>query len=664
MSASRDVTADGHVVRMQHEDIAWLRIALTSSSTTTTTTNLFPRELSLELGYVLFFLAMGFRITTWNVNGIRNPFSYEPWRGNRTFEAMFDILEADIVVFQETKIQRKDLRDDMVLVPGWDCYFSLPRVKKGYSGVVIYTRNATCAPIRAEEGLTGVLCPPNSSVSFRDLPEDQQIGGYPTIEQLSQLEIDAANLDSEGRCVILEFPAFVLLGLYCPANRDESRDSFRQNFLDIMDARVRNLVAMGKKVFVTGDLNISAREFDAAHAAESIRKGTLSEDEFISSYPRRLFNQLLSGGRVLGERDEAREKPVLHDICRSFHPDRKGMYTCWEQRINARPGNYGSRIDYVLCSLDMQDWFCGSNIQEGLMGSDHCPVYAILKDSVSCEEGQVHIRDIMNPAGIFVGGERRQEYDSKFILPTSGRLIPEFDKRRSIKDMFSRTATKVPSKASVFPNATQTASTQPNASATGAASSDSPSAKGIVRKRSQRNDPIPAVKRSKSIPAPTQTSLGGQKTLQGFFKPKPPISTTPKSPSTQFPDNSMQTSGNPSIVPLESPTVLSSQLEPLPNIRMPQGPSTNPTDAASKERETIIDPIVSKEDWGKLFTKKPTPRCEGHEEACISLQAKKPGINCGRSFWICSRPLGPSGQKEKGTEWRCSTFIWASDWNP
>lgn len=44
---------------------------------------------------------------------------------------MFDILEADIVVFQETKIQRKDLSDDMVLVPGWDCHFSLPRHKKG-----------------------------------------------------------------------------------------------------------------------------------------------------------------------------------------------------------------------------------------------------------------------------------------------------------------------------------------------------------------------------------------------------------------------------------------------------------------------------------------------------------------------------------------------------
>jgi AP endonuclease-2 len=44
---------------------------------------------------------------------------------------MFDILEADIVVMQETKIQRKDLHDEMVLVPGWDVFFSLPKHKKG-----------------------------------------------------------------------------------------------------------------------------------------------------------------------------------------------------------------------------------------------------------------------------------------------------------------------------------------------------------------------------------------------------------------------------------------------------------------------------------------------------------------------------------------------------
>lgn len=71
------------------------------------------------------------RITTWNVNGIRNPFGYQPWRATRSFSTMFDILEADIVIMQELKIQRKDLGDDMVLVNGWDCFFSLPKHKKG-----------------------------------------------------------------------------------------------------------------------------------------------------------------------------------------------------------------------------------------------------------------------------------------------------------------------------------------------------------------------------------------------------------------------------------------------------------------------------------------------------------------------------------------------------
>lgn len=70
------------------------------------------------------------------VNGIRNPFQYQPWQSKKTFEGMFEILDADIVIFQETKIQRKDLRDDMVLVPGWDCYWSLPRHKKGKDGAL------------------------------------------------------------------------------------------------------------------------------------------------------------------------------------------------------------------------------------------------------------------------------------------------------------------------------------------------------------------------------------------------------------------------------------------------------------------------------------------------------------------------------------------------
>lgn len=76
----------------------------------------------------------------------------------------------------------------------------------------------------------------------------------------------------------------------------------------------------------------------------------------------------------------------------------------------------------------------------------------------------------------------------------------------------------------------------------------------------------------------------------------------------------------------------------------------------------INDPVESKESWSKLFAKPVAPRCEGHDEPCINLLTKKPGINLGRSFWMCSRPLGPSGAKERNTQWRCQTFIWSSDW--
>lgn len=94
---------------------------------------------------VIFHLWLpGRSLTAFTVNGIRNPFQYQPWRDKRQFEAMFEILEADIIIFQETKIQRKDLRDDMVLVPGWDCFWSLPRHKKGARVLQTRTTEMRC----------------------------------------------------------------------------------------------------------------------------------------------------------------------------------------------------------------------------------------------------------------------------------------------------------------------------------------------------------------------------------------------------------------------------------------------------------------------------------------------------------------------------------------
>ncbi|KAK8102895.1 hypothetical protein PG984_016041 [Apiospora sp. TS-2023a] len=614
---------------------------------------------------------MGVRITSWNVNGIRNPFGYQPWRENRTFEYMFGILQADIVVMQETKIQRKDLQDDMVLVPGWDVFFSLPKHKKGYSGVVIYTRNSVCAPIRAEEGITGVLCPPNSTTKFGELSEDQQIGGYPRPGQLSGI-VDEATLDCEGRCVILEFPAFVLIGTYSPATRDESRTEFRAGYHEALDVRIRNLVAMGKRVILTGDLNIVRSGADTAGLAEQLRKEDMSMQDFFSAPSRRFFNHLVFEGEVHGERDEGREEPVLWDLGRLFHPTREGMYTCWETKKNHRPGNFGSRIDYVLCSDNMKSWVEDANIQEGLMGSDHCPVFATLSDVVQVDGKDVHLKDLLNPKGMFQDGQRLREWTAKDLLPLSAKLIPEFDRRRSIKDMFSKKPASTP-KPSETPS-TRESSTQGTAisepllspvrekstlqssqpdSSNPPASPAKRLAGGLKRTPSTASASSKPQKKAKTASGKEAVMGKGQSSLMGFFKPKA-TGTTDQSPgsgdnSVNPPgmDGSTDTSSEPAATNTQATSNGATQIDQ--DMQPPASPAK------------FIDPIESKESWSKLLGKRVVPKCE-HGLDCISLVTKKPGVNCGRSFYICPRPVGPSGQKEKNTEWRCGTFIWSSDW--
>ncbi|KAH6855264.1 Endonuclease/exonuclease/phosphatase [Chaetomium sp. MPI-CAGE-AT-0009] len=610
---------------------------------------------------------MPLRITTWNVNGIRNPFGYQPWREKRTFQAMFDTLEADIVVMQETKIQRKDLRDDMVLVPGWDVYFSLPKHKKGYSGVAIYTRSSKCCPIRAEEGITGALCPPNSSTKFRDLPVDQQIGGYPTPEQLSD-SVDEPTLDSEGRCVIVEFPAFVLIGVYSPATRDETRVEFRQAYIDAIDVRIRNLVAMGKQVFLCGDLNIIRSEQDTAGLAERLRKEGMTLDDFFSTPSRRFFNHIVFGGHVIGERDEGREEPVLWDLCREFHPTRAGMYTCWETRKNARPGNFGSRIDYVLCSSGIKDWFIDSNIQEGLLGSDHCPVYATIDDTVNVGGTKVCIEDVMNPVGMFKDGKRQREWSPKDLLPASAKLIPEFDRRRNIRDMFSKKpspSTKVdskptttsphgtpraadaaldegnindPRKESVVPMSQSSSQPAEMAKVTDATSTN-------ITSTAPQKPPLPKRQAESSI-SPTRPQKKGkavlsrensakstpgfaQSSLKGFFKPKTPTPDT--TPTTE--DDS--TIGTPTT-PNKGSTERTSKQRHGPSEPSSTPATENDTQNTVKESPKpksfspgkVFDPIEAKESWSKLLGKRVLPRCE-HGDECQTLVTKKPGVNCG-----------------------------------
>ena len=334
-----------------------------------------------------------------------------------------------------------------------------------------------------------------------------------------------------------------------------------------------------------------------------------------------------------------------------------------------------------------------------------------MKNRISIDGKQTDVQDVMNPPGMFVEGKRRREYSRKDLLPLSGKLIPEFDRRRNIGDMFarkpslSRPQTTVTSSTGLdgalsvgkepganFNNSMPAASattTQVSESATKSAiSSPSPTRKRSMADLST-NKPLKRAK-SGSVAAKTPPLVAkGQQSLKGFFKSRiiPAAATASILINPQAtPLSSENTTSSHALLPAadlaeKSSTTgfdlqtgaATSMVDTLPS-NMPDTSQMDGSDAVDVSPLTnyagiraddnlVHDPIESKESWTKLFTKPAAPRCEGHNEPCISLLTKKSGMNCGRSFWMCPRPIGPSGAKEKNTQWRCQTFIWCSDWN-
>ena len=291
-----------------------------------------------------------------------------------------------------------------------------------------------------------------------------------------------------------------------------------------------------------------------------------------------------------------------------------------------------------------------------------------------------HILDIVNPPGTFKNGKRQREYSSQNVLPTSARRLAEFDirKRQNIKDMFTRkksTLGTVPQSQSDHVNDAAAARKTCETSTSGAScTSVEDNIPGPV---TGKRPPPPlslTAKRSKTKANsnPSAASASGQKTLKGFFKLQSASGAAaleqPENVSLPNPASHHLAGTTPSSAPTASDSTTARHTFEAKECQLGSQVSQTrefPVNSSSNQPDSdmLANRIANREDWNKLFTKKRVPRCDGHEEPCISLTTKKAGVNCGRAFWICSRPLGPSGEKEKSSEWRCPTFIWASDWN-
>ena len=249
------------------------------------------------------------KILSWNVNGLRATHKSGHWG---------DVFEhnPDILCLQETKSSPDQLPPEVLCIPGYHSYFSSSVVKKGYSGVGIYTKEE---PHKVEYGI--------------GIPE----------------------FDDEGRIIIAYYKNFVLLNAYFPnggqgPHRLEYKLRFYDAFLDFTEA----LRKRGKSVIFCGDVNTAHEAIDLDRPKENENNtGFLPEE-------RAWIDEVLNLGYI--------------DTFRHFFPSKTETYSYWDLKTRARDRNVGWRIDYVFISPDLVKKLKSAFILNSVYGSDHCPV--------------------------------------------------------------------------------------------------------------------------------------------------------------------------------------------------------------------------------------------------------------------------------------------------
>ncbi len=247
------------------------------------------------------------KIVSFNVNGIRAILQ-------KDFAATFSNLNADIFSINETKLSI-DYDDNFPFCPpNYQVYWTNSKIKKGYSGVAVFTRKT---PLSVYYGL------------------------------------DNHKYDDEGRVVTLEYENFYYVACYVPNAGDElKRLTFRLEFeKDLVNYLNRlNLI---KPIIYAGDLNVAHREIDIKNPKANVSNAGFTIEE------RNAMTNLLSNGYI--------------DTFRYLHPN-EIKYSWWSYRFHAREKNAGWRIDYFLVSKSLIHLVSLSLIHNEIYGSDHCPI--------------------------------------------------------------------------------------------------------------------------------------------------------------------------------------------------------------------------------------------------------------------------------------------------
>ena len=250
---------------------------------------------------------------SWNVNGVRAA-------QRKGFLEWLEHTAPDVLCLQETKAAPDQLDEALRNPSDYHTYWAAAE-RKGYSGVALFTKQE---PLEVSLGL--------------GIPE----------------------FDREGRTIVADFGAFVLITAYFPnGSRDHSRVPFKLSYCEAFLTFCNDLRAAGRSVVFCGDVNTAHREIDIARPKENQNStGFLPEE-------RAWIDRVLEAGYV--------------DTFRARHPDQEGAYSWWAYWGGARDRNVGWRLDYFFVSEESMTGVREARIHPEVLGSDHCPVSLRLK---------------------------------------------------------------------------------------------------------------------------------------------------------------------------------------------------------------------------------------------------------------------------------------------
>ncbi len=248
------------------------------------------------------------KILSWNVNGLRAVHKKESWND-------FLAENPDIFCLQETKAHPDQLPENLRETEGYFSYFAHSEIKKGYSGVAIYTKTE---------------------------PEKVVYG------------MGIEKFDQEGRLLTLYFKNFVLLTVYFPnGGMGPERLQYKLDFYDAFLDYIEKIKKSGHKIIFCGDVNTAHEEIDLA------RPKANEDNTGFLPIEREWIDEVVRHGYI--------------DTFRYKNPNKKDAYSYWDMKTRARDRNVGWRLDYFFISSDLQSKLKTAFILTDIYGSDHAP---------------------------------------------------------------------------------------------------------------------------------------------------------------------------------------------------------------------------------------------------------------------------------------------------